>query len=67
MAALAWVGLSAHPNLCSVCCAPQNAPQKLLCTMAVNLEVEGSTLARACHPVFIIRLSAFFLNEGTCP
>lgn len=65
--ALTWVGLSAHPNLCLVCRALQSALQRLLCTMAVYLEAEGSTLARACYPVFIIRLSATFLNEGTCP
>lgn len=52
MVALARVGLSAHPNLCLVCCALQNALQKLLCTMAVYLEVEGSTLARVSYPVY---------------
>lgn len=67
MVALTWVGLSAHASPCLVCRALQNTLQRLLCTMAVFLEVEGSTLARACYPVFILRLSATFLNEGTCP
>lgn len=68
MAALTWAGLSAHPNLCLVCRALQNALQRLLCTMAVYLEVEGwFHSGSVCYSVFIIRLSATFLNEGTCP
>lgn len=35
--------------------------------MAVYLEVEGSTLAYVCYPVFIMRLSATFLSGGACP
>lgn len=35
--------------------------------MAVYSEVEGSTLAQVCYPVFILRLSATFLSEGACP
>lgn len=35
--------------------------------MAVYSEVEGSTLAQVCYPVFIMRLSATFLSGGACP
>lgn len=61
------MGLPAHSNpVLGLLCSSERTAEVTV-RGAVHLAVEGSTLAQACYPVSIIRLSVTFLNEGSRP